>query len=108
MGEVWAAHDPRLCRTVAIKLLRDPGEAAAVAMFRRETRAAAALNHPGIATVYDLGQDHDGTLFLAMEHLRGRDLAAVLRDDKHLPVVDKPSVGHCKSVTHSKPPASRA
>ncbi|MBB4889553.1 serine/threonine protein kinase [Streptomyces netropsis] len=79
-GEVWTAHDHVIGRTVAVKLLRDPGSAEAVAMFHREARTAGGVNHPGIVTVHDLGQDVDGTLFLVMERLHGRDLATVLSD----------------------------
>ncbi|MGW1996482.1 serine/threonine-protein kinase [Embleya sp. NPDC001921] len=80
-GEVWTARDRVIGRTVAVKLLRDPGDAAAVAMFHREARTAGGVNHPGIVTVHDLGQDADGTLFLVMERLHGRDLATVLSDN---------------------------
>ncbi|MEU8776499.1 tetratricopeptide repeat protein [Streptomyces sp. NPDC048606] len=95
MGEVWAASDLRLRRTVAIKMvlashLRDDRLAAQVlARFRREGEAAARLNHRNIAIVHDLGEHQetsaDGLVevspFLVMEFLEGRDLATVLRED---------------------------
>ncbi|MFG2394808.1 serine/threonine-protein kinase, partial [Streptomyces lavendulae] len=95
MGEVWAASDLRLRRTVAIKMvltshLRDDRLAAQVlARFRREGEAAARLNHRNIAVVHDLGEHQetsaDGHVevapFLVMEFLEGRDLATVLRED---------------------------
>ncbi|MFE1794418.1 serine/threonine-protein kinase, partial [Streptomyces sp. NPDC059525] len=95
MGEVWAATDLRLRRTVAIKLvlashLRDDRLAAQVlARFRREGEAAARLNHRNIAVVHDLGEHRetsaDGQVevspFLVMEFLEGRDLATVLHED---------------------------
>lgn len=77
MGEVYRARDTRLHRTVAVKVLRarhalDP---ASRERFVREARAAAALNHPHICTLYDVG--HEGDLdYLVMEHLEGETLAA--------------------------------
>jgi len=76
MGEVYKAHDTRLDRTVAIKVL--PTELSADperrARFEREARAVAALNHPQICTLHDIGT-HDGTMFLVMELLPGQTLA---------------------------------
>ncbi|TDC62877.1 serine/threonine protein kinase, partial [Actinomadura sp. GC306] len=77
MGEVWRASDLRLNRTVAIKVLPSHGAPAqAIARFRREAEIAAGLQHPSIATVFDIDTDDD-TLFLVMELLNGTDLAAV-------------------------------
>ena len=80
MGEVYAATDTRLDRTVAIKVL--PAELAADPdrreRFEREARAIAALNHPHICTLYDVGHEN-GTDFLVMEHLDGESLQARLR-----------------------------
>jgi serine/threonine protein kinase/formylglycine-generating enzyme required for sulfatase activity len=75
IGEVWRARDDRLGRDVAIKLLLPhPSDAAGrVAGFRREARAAGALNHTNILTVYDVG-DHDGAPYLVMECLEGESL----------------------------------
>ena len=77
MGEVYKARDTRLNRTVAVKVL--PDGAAADPEFRerfeREARAVAALNHPHICVLYDVGS-HEGMNFLVMEHLDGRTLAA--------------------------------
>src|SRR4029453_11013262 len=77
MGEVYLARDPRLDRTVALKIL--PGELAAdpcrMQRFRREAKAASALNHPNGATIYDVGES-DGISFIAMEHVEGETLLA--------------------------------
>jgi serine/threonine-protein kinase len=81
MGEVWVARDRVMERSVAVKLLQDHlGTAEGEELFFREARTAGALSHPGIVTVHDLGRDGDGTFYLVMEHVPGRDLAVVLRD----------------------------
>jgi len=79
MGEVWRARDERLERDVAIKTLPPALSANAdhLARFRREARAASALNHPNICTIYDLSE-HDAQPFLVMELLSGTTLAAML------------------------------
>ncbi len=73
-GEVYKARDTRLDRTVAIKILpyADPE---LKARFEREAKAIAALTHPHICTLYDVGH-HDGTDYLVMEYLEGETLAA--------------------------------
>jgi Tol biopolymer transport system component len=79
MGEVYAARDSRLDRTVAIKVLlhESAGDAGRRARFEREATAIASLQHPNICTLYDVG-DHDGAMFLVMEKLDGVTLAARL------------------------------
>ena len=72
MGEVWRAHDSRLQRDVAIKLLPS-ADPAAVARFRREAQAASALSHPNILTIFDVG---DG--YIAMELVSGETLRSFI------------------------------
>ncbi|MCZ7459707.1 serine/threonine-protein kinase [Streptomyces sp. WMMC940] len=88
MGEVWEGRDRVIGRQVAIKLLpHDRRDTPGAALFQREARTAGALNHPGVVTVHDFGQDtEDGSLFLVMEFLVGRDLATVLKEDGPPPV----------------------
>jgi non-specific serine/threonine protein kinase len=81
MGVVFKAHDPRLNRAVAIKLLRPGGYLNSDERHRRlliEARAAAALDHPSIATVYEIGETDDGDIFLAMAFYDGETLEARL------------------------------
>ncbi|WP_330346687.1 serine/threonine-protein kinase (plasmid) [Streptomyces europaeiscabiei] len=81
MGEVWAARDGVMERCVAVKLLQPHlGTAEGEELFFREARTAGALSHPGVVTVHDLGRDGDGTLYLVMENVPGRNLGVVLKD----------------------------
>jgi eukaryotic-like serine/threonine-protein kinase len=74
MGEVYRAHDPRLHREVAVKVLRQSfSSGPARERFQREARAASALNHPNICAVYDIGESA-GHPYLVMELLIGETL----------------------------------
>jgi predicted ATPase len=79
MGEVYRARDPRLDRTVAIKIL--PAELSAdsdrLHRFEREARSASALNHPNIVTIYELAQDGSAH-YIAMELIEGETLRQLL------------------------------
>src|SRR5436190_2021356 len=78
MGDVYRARDPRLNRPVALKVLRNgPGAAETRRTLLEEARAASALNHPHIVTVYDLGSE-DGIDYIAMELIEGESLADAL------------------------------
>jgi serine/threonine protein kinase len=78
MGIVYAARDSRLNRTVALKMIRRAiSDPAAAERLRREAQAAAAMSHPNICQIYDIGDD-GGELYIAMEYLEGESLAARL------------------------------
>src|SRR5439155_12225517 len=77
MGEVYLAQDTRLGRKAAIKLLpaffiKDEER---VRRFKQEARAASALNHPNVATIYEIGESGE-TTYIAMEYVEGQTLAA--------------------------------
>ena len=110
MGEVYRAHDPRLNRAVALKLLppdvgADPER---TARFKREAQAVAALNHPYIVTIYSV-EEADGAPFLTMELVEGQTLAEMipaggLTTDKLLRVAhgiaEALSAAHERGIVH--------
>jgi serine/threonine protein kinase len=110
MGEVYLARDQRLDRSVAIKIL--PGDLAGdperMQRFEREARAASALNHPNVATIYDVGES-DGLHFIVMEHVEGETVAARVAGGALVPAAvvdiavqaaDALDVAHAKGITH--------
>jgi Flp pilus assembly protein TadD/TolB-like protein len=82
MGEVYRARDEKLGREIALKIL--PRELAssseAMRRFEQEARAASALNHPNIVTIYEIGHD-DGIAYIAMELVEGQDLRTLATKD---------------------------
>ncbi len=91
MGVVYLGKDPKINRVVAIKTmaLKDEFEDDELAevkeRFFREAETAGRLNHPNIVTIYDAGEEHD-LCYIAMEFLKGKDLAGYVKPDTLLPV----------------------
>jgi len=83
MGEVYRAHDARLDRDVALKVLPTASfsDPAARARLLREARAAARLNHPNICTIHDVGEV-EGHAYIAMELVEGEPLSVYLTADR--------------------------
>jgi serine/threonine protein kinase len=110
MGEVYLAQDPRLDRTIALKIL--PTELASdperIRRFIREARAASGLKHPNVATIYEIGKS-DEFRFIAMEYVEGQTLAAKI-SGRPLPIAEILEIGlqvadaldeaHGKGITH--------
>ncbi len=110
MGEVYRARDSRLDREVAVKVLPEhlARDAAALARFEREARAVAALSHPNILAVYDVGVEQ-GTSYVVMELLEGETLRTRLGGaelawrkavETTIAVADGLAEAHAKGVTH--------
>ncbi|MFN8123565.1 MAG: Stk1 family PASTA domain-containing Ser/Thr kinase [Thermoleophilia bacterium] len=111
MARVYRAHDPRLGRDVAVKVLsaRYAADPTFVERFRREASAAAQLNHLNIVQVFDRGEA-GGTYFIVMEHLPGPDLKQVIRRngpmdpleavDNALQILAALAVAHRNDVIH--------
>ena len=85
MADVYAAEDTHLGRQVALKVLhrRFAQDQEFVERFRREASAAAGLQHPNVVSVFDRGR-HDGTYYIAMEHLPGRTLKEIVESEAPL------------------------
>ena len=110
MGVVYLAEDSRLGRSVALKFLSDElsRDPRAVERFQREARAASALNHPHICTVYDIGE-HSGRHFMAMELLEGTSLHDLITGgalpadrvlDLGMQLADALEAAHAKGIIH--------
>jgi Flp pilus assembly protein TadD len=110
MGEVYRARDTRLARDVAIKVLRAHAtDSEARERFQREARAIAALQHPNICTLYDVGETGDGQTFLVLELLDGQTLHQRLREgpfdvplviDVSIAIADALHVAHQAGIIH--------
>jgi serine/threonine protein kinase len=89
MGAVYLGRDPELNRQVAIKVIKERvRDQEILDRFFREARAAAALRHPNIITIYASGQ-HEQQPYIAMEFVEGDSLADIIRDRKQLTLVEK-------------------
>jgi Tol biopolymer transport system component len=100
MGEVYQAHDTKLARDVAIKVLpkafaHDPDR---LSRFQREAKMLAALNHPNIATIYGLEQSN-ATSYLVMELVSGETLQQRLAREGRLPIED--ALGVCRQIAEA-------
>lgn len=85
MGEVWKARDKVLGRIVAVKILKEEytGDPGFLERFRAEARHTALLNHPGVANVFDYGEE-DGSAYLVMELVPGEPLSAIIEKERKL------------------------
>ena len=110
MGVVYRAHDPQIDRRIALKVLRQDRVTSndLVQRFFKEAKAIGRLSHPGIVTVYDVGQDH-GTIFIAMEFLEGIPLSEVIESkslsveeiiDLGIQVADALDYAHSHGIIH--------
>lgn len=93
MGIVYEGYDAMIDRHVALKTVRkdqlERGEAEEMlSRFRREAQAAGRLNHPNVVSVYEYGEEPDGTAFIAMEYVEGRELKEYFDQQERFPLAE--------------------
>jgi serine/threonine protein kinase/Tfp pilus assembly protein PilF len=111
MGEVYLAQDTQLGRSVALKMLPADliEDKERVQRFLIEAKAASALSHPNVCTIYEVGKTEDGLLFIAMENISGKTLDSTITEraltipeilDIGVQLADALSEAHDKGITH--------
>lgn len=115
MGDVYKAHDRRLDRIVAIKILKAQynEESGFIKKFKRESLAAASISHPSIVSIYDVGTEELQGLkvhYIVMEYIEGKTLKEVIQEERRIPekrslnyaiqILEALKVAHSKGIVH--------